>query len=375
MGIGGTERQVLEMAKGLRSKKFDVLIYSLFQIGTSSGELKNFHIPYRTIRLESIGVNTMRTFKLFRFNKLLTLFRFLRFSNSKQFTALVKKDQPDIIYSFGIIPNILAVLIKKKFKTKVIWGIRNTFDRNLNLLLLRVFSPRFVDLVISNSTAGKNLYFENIFPSKKIVVISNGIDVNKFKPRPESGLKLRKRLCLGKNDLVIGHLARLDPLKDHKTFLYAVSIFIKKYPQAKFLIAGGGKLKYESELKLLASNLQIEQNLIWLGEYYDTPSYYNAIDFLTLTSISEGFPNVLGEAMACGKPCVVTDVGDCKVIVEGTGIVVPKSDPDTLDKEWKNMAMKIKKDKNLSTLCRTTIVNNYSLNKLIKRTTEAIALL
>lgn len=374
LGIGGTERQAVELAVGLKKRGFQPSIYCLNDRNVFSAQLRRYHIPVRELPTTIIPKRIPRLIKLLRLRRLRTLFFRLKFITTRQFIYWLKKDQTDIVYAFGIYPYIFSVVAKLTLKTKIIWGIRDGAINYSKFGWIKkyyfwasIIFSRLTDLIIANSQAGKNLYLKKHYPKNKMVVIQNGIDIKKFRPDQKKGLSLRKQFGLNKNDFVIGHAARLDPIKDHPTFLRAVKIFVEKFPKTKFLIAGGGDEKYENELKLIGQNLGIEKNIIWLGEYDKMSSYYNAIDILTLTSISEGWANVLGEAMACGKPCVTTDVGDCALIVEKNGITVRSNSHIALSTGWEEMVKRLKTDPGLPDRCRQKIVTNFSRKVLVNR--------
>ena len=290
------------------------------------------------------------------------------------FIYWLKKDQADIVYAFGIYPYIFSIIAKLTLKTKIIWGIR---DGAINYskfgwvkkyyFWASIIFSRLTDLIIANSQAGSNLYLKYHYPKNKMVVVHNGIDINTFKPNPIKGLRLRKKLGLKAKDFVIGYAARLDPIKNHPTFLRAVKIFIGKFPKTKFLIVGGGDKKYANKLKLMGENLGIDNNIIWIGASDSMNHFYNAIDILTLTSTSEGFPNVIGEAMACGKPCVTTDVGDCALIVGKDGITVLINSHIALSTGWEEMVKRLKTDLELPDRCRQKIVTNFNRKVLVNR--------
>jgi len=379
MGIGGTERQVLELSKILKKRGYTVLVYVLEKkISTFTKELKNNNIPIKYINTNFDKKYSQGIYRFVLLKKIFSILRVLLSKYSKSFIETVKKDKPDILYSFGTLPCSLAVIAKKHIKTKIIWGIRSTniitaYPRLVDwyYLVQSIIYSRLADVIISNSIAGKNIYIRYRFQKEKIVVIPNGIDTNIFKPNIEMRNKFRKMYGIHMNELVIGHAARLDPLKDHQNFLHSVSIFIKSHPCARFCIAGDGKEKYIKELKVLSQQLGVERNLIWLHTFHSMPDFYNAIDFLTLTSISEGFPNVIVEAMSCGKPCITTDVGDGALIVKGTGFSVPKSNPEKLAEGWEKMYRKIN-SVDTSNICRRKVIKNYSVTILTNRFCEVI---
>lgn len=379
MNIGGTERQVLELAKGLKKNGFDVLIYSVYQIGAFIGELNKFRIPYRAIGLKKNDVPVSKISKLFKIKKIVTLYRLAHFTISRKFIAMVRNDNPDIIYSFGALPCALAITTKLFIPVKVIWGIRSSIILGYNsswidrgYYWLNIFLSRRTDLIISNSHAGKNLYVKSHYSKDKIIVIPNGIDIKKYKPDRALGKRLRKQLGIATGALVIGIVARLDPIKDHPTLLGAIDIFRHKYPKTIFLIVGDGELEYKNSLRQLASSLQIQRHIKWLDADSNIVGVYNALDIFTLTSTSEGWANVIGEAMACGKPCVTTDVGDNGITVKSTGIVVHKSNPRALALGWEKMVDRLNNDSELNLRCREIIVNNYSIDRLVDRFVEVV---
>lgn len=382
LGIGGTERQTVELAKGLKKKGYQPIVYCFDSSGKFAKELRRGNILVR--KLPTAATAVAKNASLVPNNalarKITSLLWRIRFGTTRRFIELLKKDQPDLIYSFGLYPFILSITAKVYLKTKIIWGIRASFidyskfgwlkKRNfwISILLVRLF-----DKIIANSEAGKRLFCHYGYPKNKIIVVPNGIDVEHFTPSQKEGHILRHQLGIDDKTLLIGHCARLDPVKDHPTFFEAIKIYIINYPKTRFLIAGAGDEIYINALKKNAQTQNIDNNIVWLGAYEKMNRFYNAIDFLTLTSISEGFPNVVGEAMACGKPVVATNVGDCALIVKGTGIVIPASNPVKLAKAWAQMNEKIKKDQALSHRCRQKISNQYSLDLLVDRFRAIIA--
>jgi glycosyltransferase involved in cell wall biosynthesis len=150
-----------------------------------------------------------------------------------------------------------------------------------------------------------------------------------------------------------------------------VKIFDQKECSVRFVCIGDGKEPYKSEIHSLSMTLGLNGSLIWAGEMEDMPSVYNAIDIVTSSSISEGFPNVIGEAMACGIPCVVTDVGDSALIVGETGIVVPPEDPLALADGWRSMLKRLNnKSYSIKEMARARMVSHYNSKIFIKKTSK-----
>jgi glycosyltransferase involved in cell wall biosynthesis len=162
-------------------------------------------------------------------------------------------------------------------------------------------------------------------------------------------------------------------MKDHPTFLHAAAIVAKSRPDARFVVIGGGPERYSRELRALAGQLGIPDRIVWTGIIGDMPSAYRALDICCLSSaFGEGTPNVIAEAMACGVPCVVTDVGDSRIVVGETGIVVPPKDPEALAGGLATMAERIAEEPGLREAVRACIESRFSLSMLVNKTSEAL---
>jgi len=173
---------------------------------------------------------------------------------------------------------------------------------------------------------------------------------------------------------LIGLVARIDPMKDHLTFLKAAQILIKQRDDVRFVCVGDGPEPYKKEVLKLCDKLGLNHFIVWTGSVHNMYSVYNAMDIVTSSSISEGFSNVIAEAMACGIPCVVTDVGDSANIVDNTGLVVPESNPELLADAWSKMLDEFDKGNftNMSSAARKRIVKEFSLTNLFRETDKAL---
>jgi glycosyltransferase involved in cell wall biosynthesis len=203
-----------------------------------------------------------------------------------------------------------------------------------------------------------------------MVVISNGIDTERFQPDSEAGAKVRAEWGVSENTILIGLVGRLDPMKDHPTFLKAAALLSEERQDVRFVCVGVGEETYAKELYQLTNKLGILEQVIWAGGRSDMPKVYNALNIASSSSsYGEGFANVIGEAMACGVPCVVTDVGDSAWIVGDTGIVVPPKNPEALAAGWNSLLnLAVTDQVALAEKARKTIVENFSLRNLVQKT-------
>ena len=185
------------------------------------------------------------------------------------------------------------------------------------------------------------------------------------------GKSLREELKIPDGTFLIGHVSRYDPLKDLNTLMEAFEI-LKKYPLDFTLVLVGKNLDYDNiDLVKTIEKKELRKHIHLLGMRDDMPAVMNAIDLFVLSSISEAFPNVLNEAMACGVPCVTTNVGDAALIVKNTGWVVPPKNPKLISNaiidaeaefRSRNSLWLERKDK-----CQKRINENFSLEKMTEK--------
>ena len=162
-------------------------------------------------------------------------------------------------------------------------------------------------------------------------------------------------------------IARFDPMKDHQTFLKAASLASESDKDFRFVCVGDGPPGYRAELRDFAAGLGLENRITWAGERRDLPAIYSALDIATLTSaFGEGFPNTVGEAMACGVPCAVTDVGDSAFLMGEAGISVPISQPEAMAAAWKSLAAESPDQRQArARKSRDRIVSNFSVAAMV----------
>ena len=202
-----------------------------------------------------------------------------------------------------------------------------------------------------------------------MTVITNGIDTERFKPDAAARARVREGWGVAENEILIGLMARLDPMKDHSTFLRTAAMLARERPDVRFVCVGNGPGSYKAELHRLATELELNGKLIWAGARRDMPAVFNALDIAS-SSYSEGFSNAIAEAMACSVPCVVTDVGDSASIVSGTGGVVPPAMPDSLCEGFHLMLERLGPD--LRDAARASIVNRFTSDVLVTDTVEVL---
>ena len=257
---------------------------------------------------------------------------------------LVGRLQPDLIQGWMYHANLAAWLAGHwpGSRVPVLWNIRHSVDdlsveRRRTAALIRVGArlSSFPVAIIYNAHASAAQHAALGYAVDRQRVIPNGFDCERFRPRASDRSDLRQSLGLAPETLLIGLVARYHPMKDHATFLRAAALLAVDRPAVHYILVGRDVSDGNAALRQQIQAAGLEGRVHLLGERDGIAAIMAGLDIFTLTSAwGEGFPNVVGEAMACGTPCVVTDVGDAAWIVGGTGRVVPRRDPEALAQAW-----------------------------------------
>jgi glycosyltransferase involved in cell wall biosynthesis len=355
--IGGAEVQMSALARGLPQNEFKVTVICLYERGPLIEEIRSAGI--RIICLEKRGRWDLVGF----FPRMLKTIRNL---------------EPDILQAFLAPPNILSSLAKPFLNScTVILGIRSS---NMDLAqydwtwrvthFVERKLARLANGLVANSVSGQEHSIALGFPNS-ITVIPNGFDIDKFRPKNKNGNAIRTEWNIPADAPLIGLIGRLDPMKDHQTFIRAAAEVHKTNPEYHFVCVGDGPEIYASTLASMTKEVGLDTVFHWAGARQDMPDVYSALDLTTLTSYGEGFPNTIGEAMACGKRCVVTDVGDCANLVGSTGIVRPARDVKGIAAAWIEMLECTDNEREQGEIeCRARIVEHYSISTMVDSYSE-----
>jgi glycosyltransferase involved in cell wall biosynthesis len=289
-----------------------------------------------------------------------------------ELVKLLRRWRPDVIMTWLYHADLMGTLAGRIAGVqRIVWNIRcsdmdfsqySPMTRWVVTLLARLSTVPWA--IATNSNAGKRAHEALGYKPKRWVYLPNGFDTDEWKPHPECRKETRHALGLSEADFVIGMVARVDPQKDHATFLEAAKILVRKRSNLRFVLVGQGtdELFFPTELRPFA---------LALGERRDLPRIMRTLDLLVLSSYGEGFPNVIGEAMASGVPCVATDVGDVAFIVGKAGLVVPPQDPGALAFAIDNLVSRPPEDLHaLSMLARRKIEDEFSIEGCLKRYAE-----
>lgn len=235
-------------------------------------------------------------------------------------TGLIRRARPQVVQSWLYHADLMATtalfLSGRWFKTSLFWNLRcSDMDaaRYRRLTRMGAMLSRYPEAVIANAQSGRAAHQARGFRPRRWVVIPNGIDTHRFRPNPAAREKVRSDFGLSDDRIVLAHVARTDPMKDHALL---IDVLDRLETECAFAIGAGTEALPE------------HPRLLRLGPRTDVPDLLAAADIMLSTSAyGEGFSNALAEGMACGLPAVATDVGDAAIIVGDHGRIVPPRNP------------------------------------------------
>jgi glycosyltransferase involved in cell wall biosynthesis len=347
LDVGGAERQVCVLARALHQKGYKVTV-GLFYSG---GILEK--------KLRDEGVTIYPLHKNGRWDLLGWFRRYLK---------AIQDVNPDVIYSFLTTSNIVAITGRLFVQKPVVWGIRASvmnleeYDwlAKLTAWVEKKLS-RFVKTIIFNANFSRQYHQSLGYCLNNAVVIPNGIDTDVFRPGSDSGKhKLRAQWNIPKEAIVVGMLARVDPMKDYETFLAAARILSARHQDVYFIVAGAGTDT--------TSWHSLPPRLLRLGIYEGVPELLNTMNIMVLSSLGESFPNVVGEAMACGIPTIATNVGDASYIMGDLGIAIPMKNKDALIQAIESMLQQAPSKEAI----RNRIITHFNVPQMVNRTIQTL---
>lgn len=318
LDIGGTEIMLWQLVAAGVCNASDSTVVSLTDDGPIGA------------RLRSLGVSVCNLGMRRRAGDLLRL---------RTLAPLVRRMRPQLIQGWMYHGNLAASVagVCDTGGAPVLWSVRQSLheiaaERRTTKVAIRLgalLSRHAVSIIYNSETAARQ--HEALgYHGRRSVVIPNGFDCDRFRPSADARRRIRAELGIAEDAVCIGLVGRLHPVKDHDSFLRAASVIARRHQQACFVMAGLGVTAQEPSLTGLISAAGLAGRVRLLGVRADMPAVNAALDVACSSSRNEGFANVIGEAMACGVPCVVTDVGDGARVVGATGIVVPPRAPEAL---------------------------------------------
>jgi glycosyltransferase involved in cell wall biosynthesis len=288
---------------------------------------------------------------------------------------LIRRFDPDVVQTWMYHADLFGgIAARLAGGARIVWGIHNsTLDpvatrRTTHWIvgLCARLSRWLPDAIVSVSRAARELHVAAGYDPRKFTVIPNGFDLARFRPDPAQRREVRDALGLSEAEVVIGLVARTEPQKDHPNFVRAAAILAGRHPEVRFLLCGTGATPDNRELLAAIEGARLLDRFILLGRREDAPRVMNALDVGTLSSAwGEAFPLAIGEAMACGVACVVTELGDCAHLVGDTGWTVPPRDPEALARAWEeSVALGPEGRRRRGAAARERIATNFDLPRI-----------
>lgn len=319
---GGAEIMLFKLLQQLDRTRFNPTVISLVGLGEMGSRIQALGIPVHTLDMQRGGLPSP-----------LALLHLVR---------LLRQLRPDMVNTWMYHADLLGgVAARLTGCRRVIWCIRQsnlapTENKQSTLQVVKLcarLSAWVPAQIISCSTRAKEVHAGVGYRLDKLHVIPNGFELDRFTPDAAARAAVRAELGLAADTPLVGLIARYDSQKNHAGFMAAAAQVAAKLPQAHFLLAGKDVDVANSVLQAAIAQYGLQDRMHLLGRRDDMPRLMAALDVLASSSHGEAFPNVLGEAMACGVPCAVTDVGDSADIVGNTGRVVPAGDMQGLARE------------------------------------------
>ena len=354
LSAGGAEAVLLRLLDRLRGGPVAPALVSLRSGGALRDQALALELPFLELGMET-GAG----------KKAAGLFRLAGFARSLD---------ADILQGWMYHGNIAASLSSLMVDgSQAAWSVRQALgalsteqDATVRLIRRAVAVRRRPRRIIYNSEAAARDHEKLGYLPERKVIIPNGFDLDVFKPDRFARRRLLNELELPEATLLVGMIARYHPVKDHAGFLAAAALLASVRKNVHFVLAGEGVTQDNRELTDLVATNYLAERCHLLGRRDDVPSLTAALDLATLTSLSEGFPNVLGEALACEVPCVGTDVGASGTLLDRVGVVVPCRDPEALTAAWeKYLGMTPDNRRRTGAAGREVIRTRYSLDRMV----------
>lgn len=352
---GGAQIMLQRLLSG-NNGKWESVVVSLMDEGTVGPKIASLGIPVHCLGMRSGRPNPASVLSL---------------------KSIARQFQPQLIqgwmYHGNLGASLASVLIHGR--VPVLWNIRQSLydvarERRLTRAMIRlgaVFSWHPASIIYNSQISARQHELFG-FRVSKSVIIPNGFDSKLFRPDSEAYRQVRRELGVGREAILIGLIARFHSVKGHTSFLQSAVLVAREHPSSHFVLAGSGVNGEEPTLRSLIAEHRLESRTFLLGERSDIPKLTAALDIACSASLGEGFSNAIGEAMACGVPCVVTDVGDSAYVVADAGLLVPPSNPAAMAAAI-GLLIEAGPERRLvlGAAARQRIENEFSLSAVVRR--------
>lgn len=354
LGVGGAETMLLRLIEGADTEVSHMVV-SLTDAEPLGREIEEAGAPVTALGMRGVAHLPKAVLRLRR---------------------LVREQEPDVVQTWLYHGDLVGALAARGLGVPIAWNLRHSdLSRNRNkrstLLTMKacaLLSRRIPTRIISCSATAIATHVEAGYDPSKMVLIPNGFDTNQFNPAPEGRVELRRELGLGPDALVTATVGRYHPQKDPATLLKAAGNVLPHRPRGHLVLVGRGFTTDNGELMRLIDDHGLRGRVHPMGLRRDVARLDAALDLFISSSAGEAFPNAVGEAMSCGVPCIVTDVGDVSDLIGETGRIVPPRDPEALAAAWAELLDKSDSERaTLGKTARRRIQERFSMQSILAR--------
>lgn len=360
LGRGGAERALSRLVEAQRlSSEYEHIVISLTDLGCYGEPIRAMGIPVHALGMKgALGLPVVLP-------RLVKLLRVLR---------------PDILQTWMYHADLIGgIAARFAGRIPVLWGIRS-FDlkRGAKLptrivqRLCALMSAWLPTLILCVAEASRRNHIALGYDERRMRVIPNGFDENPPDITFSDIVSLRSEHGCGGGDVVVGCVGRFHPAKDHRNFVDAAALLAEKYPAVKFMMVGPDLNLHNEKLLSWIDGHGLRDRFVLLGERADIPLCMSAMDIFCSPSRTEAFPQVVGEAMLMGCPCVVTDVGDTAFVVGDTGVIVERENASALaDGLAQLLRLSQSQREARGQIAQERIRSEFSLSRTVQLTLEA----
>jgi glycosyltransferase involved in cell wall biosynthesis len=315
---GGAEIKLLRLLEGMDASRFTSAVVSLRGLGTVGPRIEQLGIPVFALGMRRSFQDVPRLLSLRR---------------------VARRWRPDLIQTWMYHANLAGLSTVGVVRSpRLCWSLHACevdfarFATSFRAVFwLSTALSRLPDAVFTDSYASRRWHESVGYRPGRWECVPNAVDPARFRPDARTRNSFREQLGVDNGTSVVGLVANWMAQKDHRNFLTAIALLRRRFPQLHAVLAGRGMDGRNPDLLRLTAELGLNSQLHLLGERRDVPDLMNSFDICCLSScFGESGPTVLIEAMACGVPCVATDVGDSAYIIGDTGLVVRRQDPEAL---------------------------------------------
>lgn len=324
LGDGGAEAVLYRMC--FFDQKSEHLVISMMDMGKYGPLLEKIGVCVECLnmpagRLTYSGVKKMRE-----------IFKKEKQDNCREGVSLAVQTW---MYHADLVGGVVAKISGIK---DIVWGIHHSVlekgktkaSTRLIAKINALLSYWVPEVIVCCAEKSRVIHEKIGFSSRKMKVIPNGYDLQKFSPKPVDAKLLRQEWGIPENMPLLGMVGRFDPQKDHGNLIKALALLKTQGLDFRCVLVGRGMDDTNQEVTSMLLRNGLQEQVHLLGQRSDIPAVMSALDLHVLSSSAEAFPNVIAEAMACETPCVTTDVGDAALMVGDTGWVVPPGNPQAL---------------------------------------------